>query len=151
MTAFLRSIHELFWAVLFLAAFGLSNLTAVIAIAIPFTGTFAKVFSEIIDEAPRDSAEGLLDAGATPLLAFLFGLVPRALPDLIAYAMYRFECAMRSSAVLGFFGYNTLGLYIKQSFDETHHNEVWTFLYALLLLVILFEVLSGAVRRRLVA
>ncbi len=145
--AFLRSVHELLWAVLFLAALGRSNVTAVIAIAIPYTGTLAKVFSELIDEAPREAAAALRSAGASPLQVFVFGLLPQALPDMSAYAFYRFECALRSSAILGFFGYPTLGYYIAASFENLHYGEVWTYLYTLLILVAVVDVWSGALRR----
>ncbi len=148
--ALMRSVHELLWAVLLLAALGLSQLTAVIAIAIPYAGTLAKVFSEMLDEAPRDSALALRAAGASPAVVFLFGLLPRALPDMAAYAFYRFECALRSSAVLGFFGYPTLGYYIAASFENLYYGEVWTYLYTLFLLVAIADWWSGAVRRRLV-
>jgi phosphonate transport system permease protein len=147
----LRSVHELLWAVLFLAAFGLSTVTGVVAIALPFAGTLAKVFSEVLDEAPNDSAHALAAAGASPAQAFFFGLLPRALPDIGAYAFYRYECAVRSSAVLGFFGYPTLGLHLRQSFENLHYGELWTYLYALILLVLVFEAWSGALRRRFVA
>lgn len=146
-----RSIHELLWAVLFLAAMGLTPLTAVIAIAIPYSGVFAKVFSEMLDEAPRDTAAALRDAGASPLLAFLFGLVPRALPDLTGYAFYRFECALRSAAVLGFFGVPTLGFYLHQSFANAHYREVWSYLYALFALVLVLDAWSSGIRRRMLA
>lgn len=149
--ALLRSVHELLWAVLLLAAFGLSHLSAVIAIAIPYAGTLAKVVSEMIDEAPRDTAEAVRGAGASPLKVFVFGLLPRALPDMGAYAFYRFECALRSSAVLGFFGYPTLGYYIATSFENLHYGEVWTYLYTLFGLVVIVDWWSGAVRRRLLA
>jgi len=147
--AFMRSIHEVLWAVLFLAAFGLTPLSAVFAIAIPYGGTLAKIFSEMVDEAPRAAAYALRGAGASGLQVFWFGLVPRALPDLIAYAFYRFECALRSSAVLGFFGYATLGREIRQSFVSTNYGEVWTHLYVLLAILILLDAWSGALRRRL--
>lgn len=147
----MRSVHELLWAVLFLAAFGLNSFGAVVAIAIPYGGTLAKIFSEMIDEAPRDSGDALRGIGATPLTAFWFGRVPRALPDMCAYSFYRFECAVRSSAVLGFFGFPTLGYSLAQSFENLHYGEVWTYLYALILLVVGIEVWSGAVRKRFVA
>lgn len=147
--AFLRSIHEILWAVLFLAAMGISDLAAVVAIALPFGGTLAKLFSELVDEAPRDAAIALRGLGAGDLQVFWFALVPRALPDLIGYAFYRMECALRSSAVLGFFGFPTLGLEIRQSFAASHHREVWTFLYLLLALVVAVDLWSGAIRRRL--
>ncbi len=147
----MRSVHELLWAVLFLAAFGLNTAGAVAAIAMPYAGTLAKIFSEMVEEAPRDAAYALRDAGAGPLQVFCFGLVPRALPDLCAYAFYRFECAVRSAAVLGFFGFPTLGYAIAQSFENLHYGEVWTYLYALVLLVVAIELWSGALRRRFVA
>lgn len=147
----MRSVHELLWAVLFLAAFGLNTFAAVVAIAIPYAGTLAKIFSEMIDEAPRDSADALRALGARPLAVFCFGLVPRALPDMSAYAFYRFECAVRSSAVLGFFGFPTLGYSIAQAFENVHYGEVWTYLYTLMGLVVGIELWSGAVRRRFVA
>ncbi len=147
----MRSIHELLWAVMFLAAFGLSNLTAVIAIAVPFGGTFAKIFSELLDEAPRDSAMALRGGGATSLQVFLFGVVPRAQSDMTAYAFYRFECALRSAAILGFFGYPTLGYYIAASFENLHYGEVWTYLYVLFLLIVAADWWSGSVRRRFAA
>ena len=147
----MRSVHELLWAVLFLAAFGLNSASAVIAIAIPYAGTLAKVFSEMIDEASRDAGHALRAAGASPLQVFCFGLLPRAVPDMSAYAFYRFECAVRSSAILGFFGFPTLGYFISAAFENLHYGEVWTYLYVLSALVIGIEIWSGAMRRRFVA
>jgi len=144
----MRSIHELLWAVLFLTAIGLSPTAGVIAIAIPFSGTFAKIFSEMIDESPRDAADALAASGATALSVYLFGLLPRALPDMLAYVLYRFECALRASAVIGFFGIPTLGYYIKLAFEDLDYPAVWTYLYILIFMVVLFDLWSGAARRR---
>lgn len=147
----MRSVHELIWAVLLLAALGLNNLSAVVAIAIPFGGTLAKVFSEMIDESPRDASLALRAAGASSVQVFLFGLLPRALPDMAAYALYRFECALRSSAILGFFGWETLGYFVKQEWEVADYDEVWTYLYTLIALVLLVEWWSSGLRRRFVA
>ena len=148
---FMRSIHELLWAVIFLAAFGLNTFGAVLAIAIPYGGTLAKIFSEMVEEAPRDAGSALANLGAPRLAVYWFGLVPRALPDMCAYTLYRFECAIRSSAVLGFFGFPTLGYGIAQAFENLHYAEVWTYLYALAALVVAVELWSGALRARFVA
>lgn len=143
----MRSIHELLWAVLLLAAFGVNHLSAAIAIAIPSAGTLAKIFSELIDETPRAAALALRDAGATSLQMYFLGMLPRALPDIAAYTLYRFECALRTSAVLGFFGFPTLGFYIAAAFENLHYAEVWTYLYALFGLVALVDWWSGRLRR----
>ena len=144
----MRSVHELLWAVVLLAAFGLNTASAVIAIAIPFTGVLAKVFSELLDEAPDQAAFALRATGASRIQAILFGRLPAALPDMAAYSFYRLECAVRSSAVLGFFGFETLGYYIKASFENLHYREVWTYLYALLVVVVVLEFWSAALRKR---
>ncbi|MEZ6013496.1 MAG: ABC transporter permease subunit [Planctomycetota bacterium] len=149
--ALMRSVHELLWAILFLAAFGLNTASAVIALAIPFAGTLAKVFSEMLDEAPDNAARALHAAGAGPLSVLVFGRVPRALADMAAYTFYRFECAVRSSAVLGFFGYPTLGFHLSLAFEDLRFREVWSYIYAIVALVAVFEVWSSALRRRLVA
>lgn len=146
----MRSVHELLWAVLFLAAMGLNTFAAVIAIAIPYGGTLAKVFSEMLDEAPQDTADAYRGIGARPLTAFLFGLIPRALPDLSAYTFYRFECAVRASAVLGFFGYQTLGYHLELAFRDANFREVWTYVYAMISMVLVLEAWSAAFRKRVV-
>ena len=112
-------------------------------------GTFAKIFSEMIDESPRDAADALSASGASPLLVYLYGLVPRALPDILAYILYRFECALRASAVIGFFGIPTLGFYISLAYEDLNFPAVWTHLYVLIFMVVTFDLWSGAARRRI--
>ena len=151
MVVLARSIHELLWAVLFLSAFGFNSVTAVLAIAIPYTEVFAKIFSEIIDKSPRDAAHAMRAAGAHSTAVFVFGLLPQAVPDMVAYACYRWECGMRSSAVMGFFGIPTIGYYLKPAFDGSHYHEVWTYLYGLMALVLLVDWWSGMMRKRLMS
>jgi phosphonate transport system permease protein len=147
----LRSVHELLWAVIFLAALGANPTTAVLAIALPYAGTLAKVFSEMLDEAPRGPADALRALGASTARRFLFALLPAAAPDMAAYAFYRFECAVRSAAVMGFFGVPTLGYYLQLSFENLHFREVWTYLWAMIAVVLLLEGWSAVLRRRFIA
>ena len=71
--------------------------------------------------------------------------------DLVAYTFYRFECALRSSAVLGFFGFPTLGFHLAASFENLHYGEVWTYLYVLFGLIALADWWSGRIRREVLA
>ncbi len=145
----LRSVHELFWALIFLAAFGSGPLTGVLALALPFAGTLGKIYAEMLEESPSAPSKALRDLGATRLQVFFFGRLPAAFPDMMAYTLYRFECALRSSAVLGFFGYPTIGYFLKLSFENLYYSEVWTYLYGLFLLIFLVDAWSGTLRRRL--
>lgn len=145
----LRSIHELIWVMLFFAALGDMPLTACVALALPFGGTLAKVFSELLDEQDGAARAALIATGASPLAAFFSTLLPQTLPDLASYSLYRFECALRGAAVLGFLGIETIGLNIRDSFDSLYFGEVWTELYLLIATIIIVELWGSMLRRRL--
>jgi len=120
--AFIRAIHELFWALIFLQFFGFHPLTGVLAIAIPYAGIFAKVYSEILDEADQEP-RNLLPSGVGALSAFVYTRIPDCWEQLRTYTSYRLECGFRSSAILGFVGLPTLGFYLESAFSQGHYSE----------------------------
>jgi len=134
--AFTRAIHELFWALIFLQIFGLNTLTALLAIVIPYSATLAKVYAEILEE--HDTFGDTL-RGRDRLSYFIYTKIPDALPHLISYTRYRFECALRSTAILGFVGITTLGYYLSSSFMQGLYHEVW-------LILILFYILIASIK-----
>ena len=133
--AFTRAIHELFWALIFLQIFGLNTLTALLAIVIPYSATLGKVYSEILEEYDVFPKE-LQSRKASKVSIFLFTKLPDAMPHLISYTMYRFECALKSTAVLGFVGLTTLGYYLHGSFMQGFYGEVWLLLIIFYLIII---------------
>ncbi|MEP0788130.1 PhnE/PtxC family ABC transporter permease [Trichocoleus sp. FACHB-69] len=144
-----RAIHELIWGLFFVNIFGLDPLVAVLAIAIPFGAITAKVFSEILDETPRQPLMALLNSGVPPLNAFIYSLIPQAFLNLLSYAFYRFECSIRSAAVLGIIGAGGLGYQIFLSLQSLRYEQMWTFLIALILLTGATDFWSAMLRRRL--
>ncbi|WP_009632951.1 PhnE/PtxC family ABC transporter permease [Synechocystis sp. PCC 7509] len=140
------AIHELIWGLFFINIFGLDPLVAVLAIAIPFGAITAKVFSEILDETPRQAFLALLNSGISPLNAFIYSLIPQAQTNLISYAFYRFECSIRAAAVLGIIGAGGLGYQILLSLQSLRYEEMWTLLIALVLLSGVTDFASALVR-----
>ena len=147
--SFPRAIHELIWGLFFLNIFGLDPLVAVLAIAIPFGAIVSKVFSEILDETPQEPLNVLLNSGVSPLAAWLYGLLPQALPNLLSYTFYRFECSLRAAAVLGVIGAGGLGYEILLSLQSLRYHQLWTGFYALILLNGAVDMWSAWVRRRM--
>ena len=113
----LRSVHELFWALILMQVAGISALTGVLAIALPYAGIFAKVLAEYLDEADPRPAR-LLGPGTDALTRFLWARAPLVRRDMVNYALYRVECGLRSSAVLGFVGLPTLGFQLDTVFRQ---------------------------------
>ncbi|MFT5202606.1 MAG: phosphonate transport system permease protein [Candidatus Aldehydirespiratoraceae bacterium] len=143
-----RSMHEVVFGIILVNILGLNPLVAILAIGIPFGAVTAKVFAELIDEAPRDAELILRAAGAGRLTAVLFATVPTVLSDLVSYAFYRFECSLRSAAVLGIVGAGGLGFQLALSFQSLRYNEMWTLLWALVILSGIADRWSSLVRRR---
>jgi phosphonate transport system permease protein len=126
--AIVRAVHELFWALIFLQLFGLSPLTGLLAIAIPYAGIFAKVYAEILEEADPRPLQAL-PAGSGRVSAFLFVRLPDAWHQVATYTLYRLECGLRSSAILGFVGLPTLGFHLESAFSQGNYSEVAALLF----------------------
>lgn len=132
--AFIRAIHELFWALIFLQMFGLSPLTGVLAIAIPYAGIIAKVYAEILEEADQRPLSAV-PVGTSGASIFLFVRLPDVWAHFRTYSMYRLECGLRSSAVLGFIGLPTLGFHLETAFKEGLYSEVSALLILFYLII----------------
>ena len=132
--AFLRSVHELFWALFLLQITGLSPATGILAIALPYTGTFAKVFAELFEEADR-SADTVLPHRTSAVSRFAFARFPVVAEQIKTYTLYRLECGMRSTLVLGFVGLPTIGFHLESYFKQAHYAEATALLACFYVLI----------------
>ncbi len=145
----LRSVPELVWALVFVRVVGLGPTAGVLAIALTYAGMLGKVYGEILESGDAHAATSLLRNGAGRVQAFFYGLLPQNAAELTSYTVYRWECAIRSSAVLGFVGAGGLGQQIDASTKMFNGGEVATMLLVFVLLVAATDRLSGWLRRAL--
>jgi phosphonate transport system permease protein len=132
--AFLRSVHELFWALLLMQIWGLSPTTGVLAIALPYAGIFAKVFSEIIEEADL-AAVRVLPSGTSVISAFAFARLPELAKPFGDYTRYRLECGLRSTLVLGFIGLPTIGFNLESFFRQGDYSHAAALMFGFYVLI----------------
>jgi phosphonate transport system permease protein len=145
----LRSIPELVWALVFVRVVGLGPTAGVLAIALTYGGMLGKVYGEILESGEHHATVSLMRNGATRLQAFLFGLLPQNAAELASYTVYRWECAIRSSVVLGFVGAGGLGQQLDSSMKMFNGGEVVTMLAVFVLLVAIADHVSAALRKAL--
>ncbi len=148
---FLRSMPELVWALVFVRVVGLGPTAGVLAIALTYGGMLGKVYGEILESGESHATETLLRNGSGRLQAFFHALLPTNAPELTSYSVYRWECAIRSSVVLGFVGAGGLGQELDNSMKMFNGSEVATMLMVFMLLVGLADRTSTWLRRNLVA
>ncbi|NQW95042.1 MAG: ABC transporter permease [Polaromonas sp.] len=145
----LRSVPELIWALIFVRVVGLGPTAGVIAIALTYGGMLGKVYAEILESGDAQVTQSLLRNGAGPMQAFFYGLLPQNAAELTSYTVYRWECAIRSSAVLGFVGAGGLGQQMDASMKMFNGSEVSTMLIVFMLLVWLADATSAWLRKQL--
>lgn len=144
---FLRSIPEVVWALLLVRAVGLGPAAGVFAIAVNYAGMLGKVYFEIYEAGDTRPARALLEAGGGRVAAFFYGVFPVALPEMVSYSVYRWECAVRASVVMGYVGAGGLGAQMELSMRMLSGGEVSTILLAFLLLVVLADAISWLLRK----
>ena len=133
-SAIIRAVHELFWGLLFLQLSGLSTLTGVLAIAIPYSGIFAKVFGEFLEESDPRPQQALLLSRAN-LSSFFYARLPLVWQQFKVYGAYRLECGIRSSAILGFIGLPTLGFHLETAYRQGDYSAGAALLYIFFILI----------------
>ena len=145
----LRSVPELIWALVFVRVVGLGVTAGVLAIALTYGGMLGKVYAEILESGDSHATVSLMRNGAGRLQAFFYGLLPQNAAELTSYTVYRWECAIRSSAVLGFVGAGGLGQLMDSSLKMFNGSEVSTMLLVFVALVAATDRLSAALRSAL--
>jgi len=143
----LRGVPELVWALLFVRIFGLGPAAGVLALGLTYGGMLAKVYAEILESVDAAPAYALRRSGASRPLAILYGLLPQASKELASYTVYRWECAIRASVVMGFVGAGGLGQLMDQAMKMLNGGEAASILLTFMLLVFAADGLSGWLRR----
>lgn len=143
----LRSVPELIWALIFVRVVGLGPAAGVLAIAVTYTGMLGKIYGEILESGDTQASRAVLIGGGSRLQAFFYGLLPQNVTELSSYTVYRWECAIRSSAVLGFVGAGGLGQQMDASMKMFNGGEVATILIVLMVLVAIADLMSTFIRK----
>jgi phosphonate transport system permease protein len=145
----LRSVPELVWALLLVRIVGLGPTAGVIAIALTYSGMLGKVYAEILEASDSHACDTLLRNGSSRLSALLYGALPESAAELASYTVYRWECAIRGSVVMGFVGAGGLGQRMDESMKMLAGDELSTMLIVFILLVACADGVSKMLRRSL--
>ncbi|AYY14287.1 phosphonate ABC transporter, permease protein PhnE [Actinobacteria bacterium YIM 96077] len=145
----IRSIPDLLWALLFVAAVGIGALPGILALFFFSIGVVTKLTSDTIDGIDHGPVEAARASGASHLQVLRVAVVPQVLPAYTSFSMYCFELNLRASAVLGFVGAGGIGAVIDFYRGQGQWDRVWGVVVGFLIVVIVVERISMALRRRL--
>ena len=150
MMAISRSIHEIVWALFFVAVLGLGALPGIFAIAVRSVGFIAKMSAEAIEDIKPGPIEAIRATGANRLQVLLYAILPQVIPQVIGVILFEWEINIRRSAILGLVGAGGLGLVFFRQMNTYNYHGVTTVILAILGIIIIGEIVSHFTRKRMI-
>lgn len=145
----LRAAPDLVIGILFIVAVGPGPLPGVLALAVNTGGVLGKLFSEAVETIDPRPVEGVRATGAAPLQEIVWGVLPQVAPLWTSYALYRFESNARSATVLGLIGAGGIGQLLFEALQSFNYSETSSIVIVIVIAVTLIDLLSQAMRSRL--
>lgn len=146
----IRTIPDLFWALIFVAGVGGGAFAGVLALFFFTLAIMAKLFSETIDSVDTGPLEAAKATGGSHFPAVRVSVLPQVLPNYVAYALYVFEISIRASVVLGLVGAGGIGRVLEAQRAFFRFDRVLAIVIVIFVIVFVIEQISVALRRRLV-
>jgi phosphonate transport system permease protein len=144
-----RTVPEIVYALIFVWAFGVGPLAGILAIALHTVGACGKLFAEVIENAELGTADGVKCAGGNWVQQMRFGVLPGIAPNLLSYAILRFEINVRGASVIGFVGAGGIGQELYAVIAQNYYEEISAIVVLVIIAVSMIDLTSERLRRRL--
>ncbi|WP_184513255.1 phosphonate ABC transporter, permease protein PhnE [Muricoccus pecuniae] len=145
----MRTVPEIVYALILVWAFGVGPLAGILAIAAHTTGALGKLFAEAVENADMRPWDALRAAGGTWAEACRFAMLPQVAPNIVSYALLRFEINVRGASVIGFVGAGGIGQELYLVISQNYYEEISAIILLIVVVVAMIDLLSEALRRRL--
>lgn len=145
-----RSVHEIVWALIFVAALGLGPFAGILALAVRSIGFMSKLTSEQIENIDYHPVEAIRATGANGFQVFWYGIAPQILPLFIGSAIFQWDINIRRATIIGIVGGGGLGLIFSIKMMAYQYTNATAVLVAILVLVLLGEFVSTKLRTMIV-
>ncbi|MBL8341099.1 MAG: phosphonate ABC transporter, permease protein PhnE [Rubrivivax sp.] len=145
-----RSVHEVVWGLVFVAAVGLGALAGVLAMAVRSIGFISKTVAEAIEDVNQGPVEAMRAVGANRFQVLMFGIVPQVLPTIIGNCIFEWDVNIRRSTIMGLVGAGGLGLALHRQMASYNYGGIATVIFVILLLIIFGELFSAWARKKVI-
>lgn len=145
-----RSISEIIFALIFVAAVGLGPFPGVLALAFHSVGMLGKFMADSIENIDTGPVEALTATGAGKWQVIVYAIVPQILPEFVTLCLYRWELNFRSATILGIVGAGGIGFELITSMRLFLYQDMTTILFVILAAVSLVDFISLRIRSRII-
>lgn len=145
----IRTIPDMVFALIFVAAVGLGPLPGVLAIGVSSSGMLGKFLADSIEGTDQGKIDAIRATGANYMQVLVYAVIPQITAEFISLVLFRWEMNFRSSTVLGIVGAGGIGFELITSIRLFQYKETTMILLGILLVVILVDFVSNSIRNSL--
>ncbi len=146
----IRALPDLLYAAVLVAMVGVGALPGILALVLLDVAIIVKLVAESIDAGATGTIEAGRAAGGTQFQINRAIALPDMWPAFASQTLYVLELNVRVSAVLGLVGAGGLGLLIDEVRTYFHYDQLAVIILELLVVIVLLELGSSWLRKRLV-
>nr|WP_243851562.1 ABC transporter permease subunit [Modestobacter marinus] len=145
----LRAVPPPVWALVLLFVLLPGILPGALALGVYTLGVLGRLAAEATEELDPRPRAALTALGAGPVAGWLYGVLPAATGPVLAFALYRWEVAIRDTVLVGLLGAGGLGALLASQVAAFDWGAVTTVLVALVLLTAAVDLVSARARSAL--
>lgn len=145
-----RSLPDMVWALIFVAAVGLGPFPGVLALTVYSCGELGKLYAEAIENIDPGPREALESTGASTFATIRWAIVPQILPEIVTYSLYRFESNVRHAFILGMVGAGGIGFELQVAMKLFQYHEVSAIIILVIITVATIDFISSRIRARII-
>ena len=146
---FIRTIPSLVWALAWIRVTGPGPFCGVITQSICSIGMISKMYITAIEDIDIKILESLDAAGCNTFEKIWCGILPQLYASFVSTAIYRFDINMKDATTLGIVSAGGIGASLVQAINSRRWSMVGSFLFGLIILVMIIEWISTRIRRKL--
>lgn len=144
-----RALHPVISAILFVKAVGFGPLAGILALVVATVGFVGKLFADAIEEISPKPIEAIRATGASFMNVVLFGVLPQVISRFVGFSTYQLDSNLRNSTMVGIVGAGGIGGVLFAAFLRYEYNFVFTILFTVIAIIVVGELVVGAVRKAL--
>ena len=145
----IRTIPSLVWALMWIRVTGPGPACGVITQSVCSIGMISKMYITAIEDLDTKILESLDAMGCTPFQKIRYGVIPQLTASFISTAIYRFDINLKDATTLGIVGAGGIGASLVQCLNSRRWAMVGSFVWGLMVLVLIIEFLSTRIRKKL--
>lgn len=144
-----RNIPIVAWAFLLLFSFKQSEFTGYLALFLQSFGFLTRCFLENLDELNQRPIEALRSTGASYLQIITKAVMPMSITQVVSWVLYMVETNIRDATLVGMLTGTGIGFVFDLFYKQFKYDDAGLVLACVIVIVIICETLSNAIRRSL--